>query len=66
MQLASKNYIAILHLSKWMVQSGEQAAGFQKLKTLLELSQIKKVGVTLLGKPDVPVHITNRSVAPFR
>lgn len=64
MQLASSNEIVIVHLSRWKqlvnesTPSGENSIvgdtdmgpGMSALRTLLGLSQIKKVGVTLLGE----------------
>lgn len=56
MQLASSREIVVIHLVRWnsSVEGGMLAengdAGFSALKTLLGLSQIKKVGVTILGQ----------------
>lgn len=45
----------VIHLSKWKASApvGDMGTGLKALKMLLELPQIKKVGVTLLGTPFV-------------
>lgn len=54
MQFASSSVVVVIHLSKWKESCsddlGNMGRGWESLKLMLELGQIKKVGVTIQGK----------------
>lgn len=50
MQLASLEYVVILHVQKWVGDREGFRLAIQALKVILELPQIKKVGVNLMGR----------------
>lgn len=50
LQLASPSHIVVIHVSKWDDSSMHKLGCISALKTILECSQIKKVGVGILGE----------------